>query len=684
MFVRSLLIENFRSIKKVDISFQSRVTVLIGENGCGKSSILNALEAVLGRNVPKDGFDISASDFHRNRETFYYQSKFSESEDLQTKNMRIVIGFGGSFSSNHSEPLIAPLTQGTADDADRIMRADEASELFRRQQQNSECETADNKTASAAWEQKACASYSSLQKFKKDVFMTDLLLRGGRIARVLNFYLCVEAIREGSQVFTKYYFEDASHNRIELDNPLEYLKTIKTVCPFLRIRPGALLPPIRSGQEQRPAQDKVDSLFSQAYSELTENAEFSAQEFIASHRDELERSLNNLEKILVHNADDETERIDSAVDEASEISEDEDIRGNFDRYTRILSSQKRDGQIIKERLQAPLSTLNPLLEGDSGESDDYERFSALLRGTGARSLAMLAFADSFFKAQAQGFDEANQGSGDYYPLLSVEDPEAYLHPLMLTSVWSLIDRMSPQRLLSTNNSDLLSAVPLTSIRRMVRSSEGIASIYKVNSGHVHINDLRRIAYHLRIRRGAALFMRFWLLVEGETECWLLPEIARVLGFDLWSEGIELVEFAQCGLGPLANLANELGIGWHLLADGDKAGHTYGKIARPYAEASKLGKITVLKEVDIENCFWESEYNYKDVFRKIAGPAPQGGKKGEKSKDLIKRAIRVASKPGLALALGKAMQDKGPEMVPDQLRKMIYDAVGTARKQGRRL
>ncbi len=135
---------------------------------------------------------------------------------------------------------------------------------------------------------------------------------------------------------------------------------------------------------------------------------------------------------------------------------------------------------------------------------------------------------------------------------------------------------------------------------------------------------------------------------------------------------------------MANLANELGISWHLLADGDKAGHTYGKLAKPYAEAAGLGRITVLKEIDIENCFWESEYDYKDIFRKIAGPAQQGNKKGEKSKDLIKRAIRVASKPGLALALGKAMQDKGPEMVPDQLRMMIYDAVGAARRQGRRL
>ena len=683
MFVRSLLVENFRSIKKVDISFQSRVTVLIGENGCGKSSILNALEAVLGRNVPKDGFDISASDFHRNRETFYYVT--APSEDLQTQDMRIVIGFGGSFSGNKTEAIdkSAALEYTEAEEnGSHVLRADEASELYKHTAEADDL-SADAESLRALQEERACASYSSLQKFKDDRFMTDLLMRGGRMARVLNFYLCVEAKREGNKVFTDYHFEDAEHRKIELADSLEYLKTIKTVCPFLRIRPGALLPPIRSGQEQRPAQDKVDSLFSQAYSELTENAQCSAQEFIAAHRDELESNLNNLEKILVHNSRNETERIDSAIDEASDFSEDEDSKRGQDRYTQILSAHKGDGRIIKERLQAPMSTLNPLLDGDKREHDDYERFSALLRGTGARSLAMLAFADSFFKAQSQGFSEANDGNGDYYPLLSVEDPEAYLHPLMLTSVWSLIDRMSPQRLLSTNNSDLLSAVPLTGIRRMVRSPEGIASVYKVNSGHIHINDLRRIAYHLRIRRGAALFMRFWLLVEGETECWLLPEIARVLGFDLWSEGIELVEFAQCGLGPLANLANELGISWHLLADGDKAGHTYGKLAKPYAEAAGLGKITVLKEVDIENCFWESEYDYKDVFRKIAGPAQQSGKKGEKSKDLIKRAIRVAPKPGLALALGKAMQDKGPEMVPDQLRMMIYDAVGAARRQGRK-
>ena len=67
---------------------------------------------------------------------------------------------------------------------------------------------------------------------------------------------------------------------------------------------------------------------------------------------------------------------------------------------------------------------------------------------------------------------------------------------------------------------------------------------------------------------------------------------------------------------------------------------------------------------------------------IAGPAQKGTKKAEKSKDVIKRAIRIASKPGLALALGRAMQAAGTEGIPAQLRDMIYDAVRTARRQGR--
>ncbi|MBQ7502382.1 DUF2813 domain-containing protein, partial [bacterium] len=86
MYLSSLYVENFRAIRQLKVSFEHNVTVMIGENGCGKSSLLNALEAVLGRNVPKDRFDIKVTDFHR---PFF--------NEPQAENMKIVLGFRGSL-----------------------------------------------------------------------------------------------------------------------------------------------------------------------------------------------------------------------------------------------------------------------------------------------------------------------------------------------------------------------------------------------------------------------------------------------------------------------------------------------------------------------------------------------------------------------------------------------------------
>ncbi|MBQ7529934.1 DUF2813 domain-containing protein [bacterium] len=605
MFILSnLSVNNFRAIHSIDLSFERNVTVLIGENGCGKSSIVNALEAVLGRNVSKDGtFNIKATDFHRH--TF---------DQPQSTEISIIVSFEGKRAVTESAPV---------------------EDL----------------------------GFNSLDKF----YIPQFICEESESQQCIKFSLCAYAyLGDDNSVTYDFSFKNNLGEVVELEDKLSYLITLKTVAPFLRIRPGALLPPT--------SQDGgMNSIFSQAYSELTENSQCNAEEFIEQNRDKLEIELSKLEGLLSHQ-------------KGNQIYNEDDRPLNFsfensnnDAYRRkLMEEHKHSLALIENRLSAPLSTTSNVTidEIDTRARErDYNRFTALLRGCGARSLAMLAFADSFFKVQA-----SNIPNGDYYPILSVEEPEAFLHPLMLTSVWSLLDRMFPQKIVMTNNSDLLSAIALTNIRRIVRTPEGIATVYRVRPGNMHINDLRRIAYHLRIRRGTAMFMRFWLLVEGETEYWLIPEIARAMGYDLWSEGIEFVEFAQCGLGPLASLANELGISWHLLADGDKAGKTYGKQAHPYAVKEGLGKVTVLEQLDIENCFWEN--GYENVFRMIAGEAEGGQKKAEKSKDIIKRAIRIASKPGLALALGRAMQEPGSPGIPSQLSEMIVDAVRTARKQGR--
>jgi putative ATP-dependent endonuclease of OLD family len=177
-----------------------------------------------------------------------------------------------------------------------------------------------------------------------------------------------------------------------------------------------------------------------------------------------------------------------------------------------------------------------------------------------------------------------------------------------------------------------------------------------------------------------MFARCWLLVEGETEFWLLPELARVLGYDFGVEGIVPVEFAQCGLPPLVKLAESLGISWQVLADGDDAGDHYMATAEQAAKSRRQRRVRAgaiqLAERDIEACFW---YNgFDDVIRRIAYPGSKGGTTAPEA--TIKRAIERSSKPFLALSLIEAAAGRGAGSVPAALRHVIERCVQLARSE----
>jgi putative ATP-dependent endonuclease of OLD family len=104
----------------------------------------------------------------------------------------------------------------------------------------------------------------------------------------------------------------------------------------------------------------------------------------------------------------------------------------------------------------------------------------------------------------------------------------------------------------------------------VRESSRV-SAYRLGPGGLNAEDGRRIAFHIRFNRASSLFARCWLLVEGETETWVINELARLCGHHFDAEGIKVIEFAQSGLKPLIKFARRMGIEWHVLVDGDEAG-----------------------------------------------------------------------------------------------------------------
>lgn len=289
-------------------------------------------------------------------------------------------------------------------------------------------------------------------------------------------------------------------------------------------------------------------------------------------------------------------------------------------------------------------------------------------GTASRKIAMLLIAASLVR------DGAGALAPEARPLLLIEDPEAHLHPMTLAALWSLLEPISLQKIVTTQSGDLLAAAPLKALRRLVRHG-GETAAFQVDPLRFKADELRKFGYHLRVRNGVATFARCWLLIEGETEFWALSELARVMGFDLAQEGVACVEFAQCGLDPLIKMAQALRIQWHVLADGDRSGLVYGESTRRLLGDDALAeRLTLLHDKDIEHCFWNHGFDH--VYREAASAPPTGFGSPHR---VISRAIGRRSKPGLAFAIIAAVLERGPSSIPAPLAQVIQTCVRLARE-----
>jgi putative ATP-dependent endonuclease of OLD family len=327
---------------------------------------------------------------------------------------------------------------------------------------------------------------------------------------------------------------------------------------------------------------------------------------------------------------------------------------------RIPARRGRPRRLLDDLVQTPLRFSWGVPEGLAEQA----------RGTGMQSVALLLLVGALLRAR--GPDVIAEGAE---PIVATEEPEAHLHPHMLASMWAVIDGFPAQKIITTNSGELLAAVPLRSIRRLQRRREKIKVFQPGRK--LTIDEMRRIGYHIRVKRGDALFARCWLLIEGETEFWLLPELARILGHDFSGEGIRCVEFAQCGVEPLVKLARNAGIEWHLLTDGDDAGRWYADKARSFLGRKKpRDRITRLEEPDIEHCLWN--HGYADVYRRIG--RVRG--KTHHPRTAIDRAIHAESKPYLALAVVEAAAAPESPGVPPVLKDLIGTVVRLARAVAR--
>ncbi len=316
--------------------------------------------------------------------------------------------------------------------------------------------------------------------------------------------------------------------------------------------------------------------------------------------------------------------------------------------------------------------LDPLVEHGHG---DAGRRGRPRPGSGSHALGLLLVLGSLIDVRGEAVL-----SPDAEPLLAIEEPEVHLHPMMVASTWDVIEKLRAQTLVITNSGEFLSNVPLPLLRRLVRR-DGRIDAHRLGQRTLSAEGMRRVGYHIRARRGSALFARCWLLVEGETEFWLVRQLAQVMGYDLESEGVRCVEFAQCGVEPLVRLADDLHIEWHLVTDGDDSGAGYAREARGYLGSRPAKQhVTRLRRRNVELELWHG--GFADVYRRAAGLPEDAGTHVDGKKlnahHIVTRAIRRHSKPYLALTVAEESTRRGPESIPGSLRHVIETSVRLAR------
>ncbi|MGN1392815.1 MAG: DUF2813 domain-containing protein [Succinivibrionaceae bacterium] len=464
------------------------------------------------------------------------------------------------------------------------------------------------------------------------------------------FYYIHASMNPNGTIFTTHTFLDANSNIIQ-SNLMQQVQNLLMLNPVFRLRDS------RAQRKELEANSESESM--EEYITQTENSEYNKKNYTKkSYLTILERRVFRLFKLYLRD-DGETVTREDIKDGIKAVGE---ILEHYYTVLPPLTSKikvrernfyENNHRTVKDMVSRPVSNnLSVSLRN-------------LLKNCVKSSTRLLLAIISGAIIETKLLHKIDRKA---HPIVILEDIESRLHPTTLLNLWHIIELLPIQKIVTTNSGDLLSSVNIADIRRMSREVSSIKAM-AVDEDKFSSDELRKISFHIRLNRSNALFARCWLFVEGETEIWIINEIAALVGINLYSEGIRLIEYAQCGVAPLVKLANQIGMAWHLLADGDDAGIKYAKIA---SANNQNDNVTLLPSVDIEHFFYE--HGFEKVYKQNCGV---NNTKGLNEKRIIELAVKKHTKPGMALSVADEARRLGRKSVPLLFQKMFARIVANA-------
>lgn len=265
----------------------------------------------------------------------------------------------------------------------------------------------------------------------------------------------------------------------------------------------------------------------------------------------------------------------------------------------------QDGPITKiagnlgrrlDDLAGPQMDVEPALGFASGKPDRLLRSTKLY--TDAQRFRNVADASSghanviYFGLLLERFAVRRRKEAVLDSLLAVEEPEAHLHPVLQRQLFRALLRGGTSLTVTTHSPNIAAVSPVGALIQL-RSVPGQGTI-AVTGTQVDVTDSQRadLERYLTVSRAELLFCSAAILVEGPSEAYLLPALARVLGFDLDSYGVIIADVAGTDFVPYRALlgSDGLDVPHVIITDGDPVRRLRGEQRRVYAGLRRAAKL----------------------------------------------------------------------------------------------